>query len=95
MSIDAERRSLVLVLLEEMSRDAEEKGINNEYARRFVRAGEDALAVREFFFIADSNAGYREKWGRELEKLNDAYSAVDFYRSRMGYPLSWSSDRKA
>ena len=94
MNIESNRRKMVLNQLAEMNDDAEAMGINTEHARRFVRAAEDALAVREFFFVADRSTEFKAKWGDVLSKLNAEYAEVRYFREKMGYPLDWSSQTK-
>lgn len=82
-------RREIFETLTEMEDTAVSMAIDVSAAKQFAKVGEQALAVREYFFVAKRHPEFREVWKAKLIYLNDFYASQAFPRSRMGFPLKW------
>ena len=85
-------RREIFETLREMGEAAESMDIDVTAAKQFTKVGEQALAVREYFFLAKRHSEFRETWKAQLDQLNCHFSLQSYPRSRMGYPLTWNND---
>lgn len=85
-------RREIFETLTEMGQTADSMEIDVSSAKQFTKVGEQALAVREYFYLANRHSEFKEVWEAKLVQLNDQFAAESFPRTRMGYPLKWHDE---